>query len=82
MASKIKINGNVGNMLTAMANRNGSMTCDHRGFPPSHVMLPLRRRGLVELKRTGLPRSRYNIWHLTQKGWDAIGRAPQEIADT
>lgn len=78
MVSFIKKTGKTGNMLTAMANRGGRMTTDHRGFPPSKVMLPLRSRGLVELKRQGIRTCRYNVWHLTQKGWDAIRRQPAE----
>lgn len=79
MASTIKKTGKVGNMLTAMAHRGGRMTADYRGFPPSHVFLPLRRRGLVELRRSGMHRCRYNVWHLTDKGWDAIGMKPPVI---
>lgn len=76
MPSQIKTTGVTGGMLVAMARRGGCMTADHRGFPPSRVFLPLRRRGLVELRRAGMPRSRYNVWHLTPKGWDAAGMTP------
>lgn len=77
MASAIKKTGVTGSMLTAMARRGGQMTADYRGFPPSRVFLPLRRRGLVVLRRHGEFRThRYNVWHLTQKGWDATGIAP------
>jgi hypothetical protein len=80
MPSIIKKTGVTGSMLTAMARRGGRMTADYRGFPPSRVFLPLRRRGLVELRRAGLPRSRYNVWHLTPMGWDATGMSPP-VAD-
>lgn len=76
MASAIKRAGVTGSMLMAMAKRGGRMTADYRGFPPSKVFLPLRRRSLVELKRSGLPKSRHNIWHLTPKGWEATGMQP------
>lgn len=74
MASAIKRSGVTGSMLVAMAKRGGRMTADHRGFPPSKVFLPLRRRGLVELRRQGSFGScRYNVWQLTDKGWGASG---------
>lgn len=76
MPSKLKTTGVTGRMLTSMADRGGCMTADHRGFPPSSVFLPLRRRGLVELCRQGARLSRCNVWHLTPKGWDAIGMTP------
>ncbi len=77
MSSAIKKTGVVGSMLTAMAKRGGRMTADYRGFPPSRVFLPLRRRGLVELRRAGAhPTHRYNVWHLTPKGWNATGMTP------
>lgn len=76
MPSTIKKAGVTGSMLAAMAKRGGCMTADYRGFPPSRVFLPLRRRGLVELRRAGLPRSRYNVWHLTERGWKATGMTP------
>lgn len=76
MPSTIKTDGRVGSMLSSMADRGGSMTADHRGFPPSKVFLPLRRRGLVALTRQGAFRTRYNIWRLTEAGWGAIGRTP------
>ncbi len=76
MASRIKPDGKTGRMLSAMAKRGGNMTCDYRGFPPSKVMLPLRRRGLVALNRQGLRTCRYNIWSLTKEGWQATGMNP------
>lgn len=77
MASKIKRAGVTGTMLVAMAQRGGRMTADYRGFPPSKVFLPLRRRGLVELHRAQQSaRTSYNVWHLTPKGWDATGMQP------
>lgn len=76
MPSQIKRTGLKGTMLRRIADRGGFMTSDHRGFPPSSVMLPYRRRGLLELRRTGALKCRYNVWHLTQKGWDAIGMTP------
>lgn len=76
MPSRLKIDGVTGRMLTAMARRGGCMTADHRGFAPSSVYLPLRRRGLVELRRQGARLSRHNVWHLTPKGWGAIGMTP------
>lgn len=81
MASTIKRAGVTGSMLMAMARRGGQMTADRSGFPPSRVFRPLRERGLVELHRTQRsPRTRYNIWHLTSKGWDATGMQPPEPA--
>lgn len=79
MASKIKTHGNAGNMLMSMAARGGCMTTDRLHFPPSKVMFPLRRRGLVTLKREGVGLSRFNVWHLTDKGWAAIGLIQPEI---
>lgn len=76
MTSKIKATGVTGSMLHAMADRHGTMTADRSRFPPSWVFFPLRRKGLVELKRVGIGKCRYNVWHLTDKGWDAIGRIP------
>lgn len=76
MASNIKRTGATGTMLVAMALRGGRMTADHRGFPPSKVFLPLRRRGLVALTREGIRTCRYNVWRLTPKGWDATGMQP------
>lgn len=79
MASKLKKNGVAGCMLTQMANRRGRMTADRSGFPPSKVFKPLKRRGLVFLKREKhYATYGYNVWHLTQKGWDAIGITPPE----
>jgi len=79
MASVIKRDGVRGRMLVAMARRGGQMTADRSGFPPSRVFLPLRRDGLVELRRTQRsPRTRYNVWHLTPKGWDATGMTQPE----
>ena len=80
MPSAIKKTGVTGTMLTAMARRGGIMTADRSGCPPSHVFLPLRRRGLVELRRTQRsPRTRYNVWHLTPRGWDATGMTPPAV---
>lgn len=77
MPSRIKRTGRTGAMLVAMAKRGGSMTSDHRGFPPSRVFLPYRRRGLVEFVREdGMGRCRYNVWRLTPKGWEASGMSP------
>lgn len=81
MPSSIKANGNTGNMLREMAGRGGTMTTDARNFPPSRVMRPFSRRGLVELHRAGAGRRRTNVWHLTPKGWDAIGMTPPVPAD-
>lgn len=69
-------------MLVAMARRGGRMTADHRGFPPSSEFLPLRRRGLVTLVRDGMRTCRYNVWHLTPKGWEASGLRPAEATET
>jgi len=74
MPSTIKRTGRTGAMLRSMALRGGTMTSDHRGFPPAHVFLPLRRRGLVVLDRmpTLGGRCRYSRWSLTDKGWQAV----------
>lgn len=77
MPSTIKTTGVTGTMLAAIAQRGGRMTTDRSGFAPSRVMLPLRRRGLVELRRKGVGKCRYNIWHLTEKGWIATGGRPE-----
>ncbi|MFZ3481956.1 hypothetical protein [Sphingomonas sp. 3-13AW] len=83
MPSPIKKTGRTGSLLTAMAKRGGSMTADYRGFPPSRIFLPLRRRGLVELSREGAYSThRYNIWRLTQKGWDAAGMKPPAAGES
>ena len=81
MPSRIKLTGKVGCMLRQMADRGGTMTTDCRFFPPSKVMHPFHRRGLVVLRRSGILKSRYNQWHLTPKGWDAIGRSPPPTTD-
>lgn len=82
MPSPIKKTGVTGGLLTAMAKRGGRMTSDHRGFPPFKVFVPLHRRGLVRFERAGVRTCRYNVWHLTPKGWAATGMQPPEIADT
>lgn len=78
MPSTVKRTGRVGTLLASMAERGGTMTSDHRGFPPAHVFLPLRRRGLVVLDRipTLGGRCRYSRWSLTDRGWRTIGLAP------
>lgn len=74
MASSLKKTGVTGSLLCQMAERGGVMTSDHRGFPPSKRFLPLLRRGLAELRREpACGRTRYNIWHVTPKGWAALG---------
>lgn len=82
MASTIKRTGKTGSMLVAMAQRGGRMTADHRGFPPSSEFLPLRRRGLVTLIRSGILKCRYNVWHLTPKGWEVTGMQPVDPVET
>lgn len=83
MASVIKRTGITGSMLVRMAKRGGGMLADRSGFPPSSVFLPLRRRGLVDLVRTQRsPRTRYNVWSLTPKGWAATGMQPPVPEDT
>jgi hypothetical protein len=86
MTDKIKATGVTGRLLHVMADRGGELTTDCRGFPPSKVMLPLKRRGLVVLKRTPMVK-RYgvpgrNIWHLTQKAWDRISRSKPVYEET
>lgn len=83
MPSTIKKTGAVGVRLAAMAKRGGSLLADRSGCPPSHVFLPLRRRGLVELKREWRSaHTRYSVWSLTPKGWDAIGMSPPPAEPT
>ncbi len=77
MPSVIKRDGVTGSLLVRIAKRGGAMLADRSGWPPSKVFLPLRQRGLVELRREQRsPRTRYNVWHLTPKGWDATGMTP------
>ena len=79
MSSKIKETGLIGTMLRRIAVRGGRMTTDYAGFPPAKVMKPFQRRGLVELVRQGPTGTcRYSVWHLTPKGWAAIGMTPPE----
>jgi hypothetical protein len=86
MTDKIKATGVTGRLLHAMADRGGDLTTDCRGFPPSKVMLPLKRRGLVVLNRTRTMKSRgipgRNIWYLTQKAWDRISRSKPVYEET
>jgi hypothetical protein len=74
VASKVKKNGIMGSLLNRMADRGGNMTSDYRGFPPSWVFWPAERKGYVTMARYGLPKSKYTVWSLTDKGWKAIGR--------
>lgn len=69
-------------MLHRMANRGGRLLTDYPGFPPSRVMVPLKKKGLVELTREcAAVKTRRNIWVMTPKGWSAIDRTPPEPAE-
>ncbi len=74
MASKLKPNGVIGRKLHDMANRRGRIMTDSKRFAPGHTMFGLQRRGYVVLKREGIFPTRSNIWHMTDKAWEAIGR--------
>ncbi len=80
MASRLKPTGVIGSKLHEMAARGGRIMTDSKHFAPGHTMFGLHRRGYVVLKRQGIFSTRKNIWHMTDKAWEAIGLTPPEPA--